>query len=223
MNHHVVDLDVPPQSIVLMGQPAALRAVRSAKQDDGSHLAAPRIEPRLDPVVATAPSGRTVALQVIMAADGTGLHGTVYLQTGFFDVKSTPGGLDPTGCRAWEIGGRPVAFQIAFALPGSAFENVAPFSYDLSLDDPAHFLRHGHHHPDEEDLAQLLEEAQGVFDTFLATTPDLVRDAQEALARLRVGILRRQADLVAARAEELRRDADDLEAGLPAPAASPRA
>lgn len=223
MTRHVVDLDIPSQSIAVMGEPAALRAVHVAATDgDVNRTAIPRIVPRLDPVVATAPSGRTVALHVIIAADGSGLHGTVYLQAGFFDVQGTPEGLDPTGCAGWEVGGRQVAFQIAFALPGSAFDRIAPFSFDLSLDDPDHFSRYGNLQLAKGELAQLLEEAQAVYDTFLETTPDLHRQAEDALARLRIGTLRRQADLVAARAEELRREADDLEADLPVPRRAPQ-
>ncbi|WP_238231169.1 hypothetical protein [Methylobacterium hispanicum] len=189
----------------------------------GGDLALSRIVPRLDPVVATAASGRTVSLEVIMADDGSGLHGTVYLRTGFFAAESTPEGLDRSGCPAWNIGGRQVAFQIAFALPGSAFDRIAPFSFDLSLDDPWHFRRHGHLRLADGDVAPLLEEVYGVFDAFLQTTPSLQRDAVEASWQLRIGMLRRRADLVAALADGIRREADELEASLCVRPAGPRA
>lgn len=224
MTRHVVDPDVPAQTIDLMGRTAALRAVHEADPDGaGGDRALPRIVPHLDPVVATTASGRTLSLQVVMAADGSGLHGTVYLRTGFFDAESMPEGLDRSGCPSWDYGGHRVAFQIAFALPGSAFDGIAPFSFDLSLDDPRHFRRHGHLRLADEDVASLLEEARGVFDAFLRSTPNLQRDAVEASGLLRIGILRRQADLVAAHADGIRREADELEATLSARPAGPRA
>lgn len=209
-----------------MGQVVAMRAVHPTDREDADEVdlgVAPR-SARIDPLVVTAPSGRTVAVEPILAQDGPGLHGTIYLRTGFFDVQTTPAGLDPAGCEAWEIGGRPLAFQIAFAVPGSIFASIAPFSYDVALDDAEDFPRRGLVALEDEHLQPLIAEAQAVFENFLEATPDLARDVEQAVGRLRVGILRRHADLLVekagARAEQLREEADGLEAALveaPAP------
>jgi hypothetical protein len=219
MHPYRIDFGIPAEEVVMMGRDVPLRAVFAVGEAEASTFGVADRSPRFDALTVQAPSGRTMALEVIVAADGSGLHGTVYLRTGFFDVQSTPGGLDPADCPAWEIDGRAVAFQIAFGLPGSAFERSVPFGCDVALDDPEHFLRHGGLDLGSEHLDPILVEARAVFDRFLAETPDLASEAELALERIRVDILRRQADLVveqaSVRAEQLRREADDLEAGIP--------
>ena len=220
MNAYRVDPDIVPQEVLLMGRPTALRAVHRTDAADrgGTDLGVAPRSARLDPIAVVAPSGRTMALEPIIDVDAVRLHGTVYLRTGFFDEQTTPEGLDPAGCDAWEIDGRPLAFQIAFALPGSIFAEVAPFSCDLAPDDPEAFRRRGCAVPEDRLLQPLMSEAQAVFDRFMETTPDLARDVEQALSRLRVDILRRHADLLVenagARADELRGRAEALEATL---------
>lgn len=215
-----VDPEIEPQEVVLMGRPTALRAVHRTDIEDADGVdlgVAPR-SARLDPILVEAPSGRTMALEPIIHVDAASLHGTVYLRTGFFDEQTTPAGLDPAGSGAWELGGRPLAFQIAFALPGSIFADVAPFSCDVAPDDGEAFRRRGSVVLADEVLQPLMSEAQAVFDGFMEATPDLARDVELALARLRVGILRRHADLLVenagARADQLRGQAEALEASL---------
>lgn len=217
-----VDPDIVPQEVLLMGRGTALRAVHRTDLEDADGMdlgVAPR-SARLDPIVVEAPSGRTMALEPIIDVDAASLHGTVYLRTGFFDEQTTPAGLDPAGCGAWELDGRPLAFQIAFALPGSIFAEVAPFSCDVAPDDGEVFRRRGCAVLDDRLLQPLMSEAQAVFDRFMEATPDLARDVEQALARLRVDILRRHADLLVenagVRADRLREQAETLEASLQA-------
>jgi hypothetical protein len=217
-----VDPDVVPQEVSLMGRPTALRAVHRTdlEASDAVDLGVAPRSARLDPIPVVAPSGRTMALEPIIDVEAAGLHGTVYLRTGFFDEQTTPAGLDPTGCDAWELDGNPMAFQIAFALPGSIFAEVAPFSCDVAPDDAEAFRRRGCAVPDDGIMQPLMSEAQAVFDRFMEATPDLVRDVEQALSRLRVDILRRHADLLVeaagVRADQLRERAEMLEAGLQA-------
>lgn len=223
MHPYRIDFGIPAEEMVMMGRDVALRAAYSFGEAETSAYGVADRSPRFDALTVEAPSGRTMALEVIVAADGSGLHGTVYLRTGFFDLQSTPDGLEPPECAAWEVDGRSVAFQIAFALPGSAFDPSVPFGCDVALDDPEHFLRHGGLDLGSEHLDPILHEARAVFDRFLAQTPDLASEADRALGSIRVDILRRQAELVveqaSVRAEQLRREADDLEAGIPQPSA----
>lgn len=213
-----VDPDVAPQEVLLMGEPVALRAVhRTDREDvDGMDVGVAPRSARLDPIVVTAPSGRTMALEPIIDLDGAHLHGTVYLRTGLFDGQTTPAGLDPAGCAGWDMDGRRMAFQIAFALPGSVFADVAPFSCDVAPDDGEAFRRRGCILLEDGLLQSLTAEAQAVFDGFMEATPDLARDVEQALSRLRVDILRRHADLLiekaGARADQLRQEAEALEA-----------
>jgi hypothetical protein len=218
MHPYRIDFGIPAEEMVMMGRDVALRAAYSVEEAETSAYGVAVRSPRFDALTVEAPSGRTMSLEVIVAADGSELHGTVYLRTGFFDVQSTPGGRESTECAAWEVDGRAVAFQIAFALPGSAFDPSVPFGFDIALDDPEHFQRHGGLDLGAEHLDPILDEARTVFDRFLAQTPDLASEADRALGSIRVDILRRQADLVveqaSVRAEQLRREADDLEAGI---------
>ncbi|MGU3656075.1 hypothetical protein [Methylobacterium fujisawaense] len=219
MHTYRIDFGIPAEEMVMMGRDVPLRAAYAVEEAETSAYGIAFRSPRFDALTVEAPSGRTMALEVIVAADGSGLHGTVYLRTGFFDVQSTPDGLEPAECAAWEVAGRSVAFQIAFVLPGSAFDPSVPFGCDVALDDPEHFLRHGGLDLDAEHLDPILDEARAVFDRFLAQTPDLASEADRVLGSIRVDILRRQAELVVeqalVRAEQLRREADDLEAGFP--------
>jgi hypothetical protein len=224
MHPYRIDFGIPAEDAVLMGTDVPLRAVYDVEESaEASAFGVAVRSPRFDALSVAAPSGRTVALEVIVTADGSGLHGMVYLRTGFFDEQSTPIGREPAGCEAWEVGGRPVAFQIAFALPGSAFDRTVPFCCDVALDDPEHFARHGSLDLGPEDLDPILQEARAVFDRFLAETPDLVPEVGRALGVVRVDILRRHADLIveqaSIKAAQLREEADALEAASPQPSA----
>lgn len=215
-----LDPEIVPQEVVLMGRPTALRAVHRTDLEDSDGIdlgVAPRTA-RLDPILVAAPSGRTMALEPIIDVDNARLHGTIYLRTGLFDEQTTPRGLDATGCEGWEMGGRSLTFQIAFALPGSIFAEVAPFSCDVAPDDAEAYRRRGCIVLDDRLLQPLMSEAQAVFDGFMEATPNLVSDVEQALSRLRVDILRRHADLLvenaAVRAQQLREEAETLEISL---------
>lgn len=218
MHPYRIDFGIPAEEVIMMGRDVPLRAAYGVEEAEASAYGVAIRSPRFDALTVEAPSGRTMALEVIVAPDGSGLHGTVYLRTGFFDVQSTPGGREPAECAAWEVDGRAVAFQIAFALPGSAFDPSVPFGCDVALDDPEHFMGHGGLDLGAEHLDPILDEARAVFDRFLAQTPNLSSDADRALGSIRVDILRRQAELIveqaSVKAEQLLREADDLEAGI---------
>jgi len=220
MQPYRIDFGVPAEEVVMMGRDVPLRAAYAVGEHaEGAAFGVAVRSPRFDAFAVEAPSGRTMALEVIVATDGSALHGTVYLRTGFFDAQSTPDGLEPTECAAWEVDGQPVAFQIAFALPGSTFDRSIPFGCDVALDDAEHFRRHGPLDLGPEALDPIMAEARAVFDRFLAETPDLASDADRAVGRIRIDILRRRAELVveqaSVHAEQLRREADDLEVCIP--------